>query len=78
MKHVIHVKEIPHEINKFLKSLHEERNTWDSWKSCTMYFSFSLNQYFLLFFLNQCKHVINMCIYIQLRTIANGILSLHK
>jgi len=28
VKHVIHVKEILHEIIQSLKSLHEDRNTW--------------------------------------------------
>jgi len=31
VKHVIHVKETPHEINQILKSLHDYKNTWDSW-----------------------------------------------
>jgi len=30
MKHMIHVKKIPHEINQILKSLHDYKNTWDS------------------------------------------------
>jgi len=40
MKYMIHVKEIPHEINQILKSLHKDRDTSDS---CTMCFSFSLS-----------------------------------
>jgi len=43
VKHVIHVKETPHEIKQILKSLHKDRNTWDLWDSCTMCFSFSLS-----------------------------------
>jgi len=41
---LINVKEISQEINQILKSLYEDKNTWDSWHSCTMCFSFSLSQ----------------------------------
>ena len=78
-QHVIHVKDTPHEINQILRSLYDYRNTQDSWDSCTMCFSFFLSvNIVLLYLLNQCKHVTNMCINIQPRIIPNGVLSLHK